>query len=212
MCGVLIGKDTVNFGMAKYGMVLIGNCLLLSLTVILQSHHIARFVAASACGLQNGMATSYSSAVIRTTHVTGIATDIGLLMGRMTKRIVRGVCCRRDLDEFDYAHLKVDGQKCGLLAILFAGYAAGSWFGSILDRCWGVEALLLPACTAGVAGVSYVVYRVFVLHQSVFSLQDPDSPKYTSRRRKAVAPSPGTLRLREAIDKTAKDKTLHVAA
>jgi uncharacterized membrane protein YoaK (UPF0700 family) len=34
-----------------------------------------------AMGLQNAMFTTFSSAVVRTTHVTGIATDIGLVVG-----------------------------------------------------------------------------------------------------------------------------------
>jgi uncharacterized membrane protein YoaK (UPF0700 family) len=34
------------------------------------------------CGLQNGMCTTFSGAVIRTTHVSGILTDIGLIIGQ----------------------------------------------------------------------------------------------------------------------------------
>ena len=31
----------------------------------------------------NGMATHWGGAVIRTTHVTGLLTDVGLLLGRL---------------------------------------------------------------------------------------------------------------------------------
>ncbi len=41
----------------------------------------AQYAAACACGLQNGMATRFSGAVVRTTHMSGIVTDIGLLLG-----------------------------------------------------------------------------------------------------------------------------------
>merc|ERR1719272_133898 len=103
ICGMLIGKDTVRIGMAKYGLVLIGNCLLLCLTVVLSDSDVAAYLAIAACGLQNGMATSYSGAVIRTTHVTGIATDVGLLLGRMLRRLLRVGCRKANLDAVDLA-------------------------------------------------------------------------------------------------------------
>jgi len=39
----------------------------------------AAFFAAAAMGLQNGMTTIYSGALLRSTHVTGVWTDIGVL-------------------------------------------------------------------------------------------------------------------------------------
>lgn len=41
------------------------------------------YLASIASGLQNGMTTKYSGSIIRTTHLTGAATDIGLTLGRM---------------------------------------------------------------------------------------------------------------------------------
>lgn len=41
------------------------------------------YFSAMACGLQNGMTTRYSGNIIRTTHMTGTSTDIGLVLGRM---------------------------------------------------------------------------------------------------------------------------------
>lgn len=35
------------------------------------------FVAATACGIQNGVTTRYSGNVVRTTHMTGLTTDVG---------------------------------------------------------------------------------------------------------------------------------------
>ncbi len=40
------------------------------------------FLASAACGLQNALATTYSGAIVRTTHVTGIFTDLGIMFGR----------------------------------------------------------------------------------------------------------------------------------
>jgi uncharacterized membrane protein YoaK (UPF0700 family) len=43
--------------------------------------------ASLACGLQNALTTHFSSAVVRTTHVTGLLTDVGIILGRW---IIRG--------------------------------------------------------------------------------------------------------------------------
>lgn len=49
----------------------------------------ATFCAAAGCGLQNGLATHYRGLVLRTTHVTGLLTDIGQMLGlRLAGRAV----------------------------------------------------------------------------------------------------------------------------
>lgn len=40
------------------------------------------YFAAMSCGLQNALTSKYSGNIIRTTHVTGTATDVGLVLGR----------------------------------------------------------------------------------------------------------------------------------
>ena len=41
----------------------------------------ACFLAAWACGMQNALATRYRGLVLRTTHITGLLTDLGQLLG-----------------------------------------------------------------------------------------------------------------------------------
>lgn len=41
------------------------------------------FFAAMASGVQNGITTKYSNNVLRTTHMSGTATDIGIVLGRI---------------------------------------------------------------------------------------------------------------------------------
>jgi uncharacterized membrane protein YoaK (UPF0700 family) len=73
-------------------------------------------------GLQNAMITKVSHAVIRTTHVTGIVTDIGIELGRM-------VYWNRDHDPHlrpvraDLGHLAL---LTGLLLLFFGGGVAGA--------------------------------------------------------------------------------------
>jgi uncharacterized membrane protein YoaK (UPF0700 family) len=43
---------------------------------------VATFWASAACGLQNAMVSTYSGAIIRTTHITGTVTDLGAMIGQ----------------------------------------------------------------------------------------------------------------------------------
>ncbi|MFZ5657720.1 MAG: YoaK family protein [Pseudomonadota bacterium] len=44
------------------------------------------YLAAAACGLQNAMTTAYSGAVVRTSHVSGMFTDLGIALGHVLRR------------------------------------------------------------------------------------------------------------------------------
>src|SRR5690606_9389894 len=72
----------------RYGVVLIVEGALLAFAVPLLTRVpvAGSACAAAACGLQNAMATAYSGAVVRTTHVTGIVTDLGLAFSHWLRR------------------------------------------------------------------------------------------------------------------------------
>lgn len=40
-------------------------------------------MASFACGMQNALVTTYSGAVVRTTHLTGLFTDFGIMLGEV---------------------------------------------------------------------------------------------------------------------------------
>merc|ERR1712176_1135228 len=70
LCGLLIDKNQVHLGgKSLYGIALVGNGLLLLLSVSFapESKVTAACLAAVACGLQNAMCTSHFGAVVRTT-------------------------------------------------------------------------------------------------------------------------------------------------
>jgi len=48
-------------------------------------HRTLYYFAAAANGIQNGMTSTYSANLIRTTHLTGTSTDIGLIIGQMIR-------------------------------------------------------------------------------------------------------------------------------
>ena len=99
------------------------------------------FLAAMACGLQNAMATSCSSAVIRTTHFTGIVTDLGIALGRVARRE------------------SVDGRRLRLYLVLLLGFFAGGVFGTVSFVRIGYDTLLIPAAISGLTAIGYTLYK-----------------------------------------------------
>ncbi len=99
-------------------------------------HHMGLFVSITVMllcflmGLQNAIITRISRAVIRTTHMTGIVTDIGIELGRM-------VYWNRKVDKEDEAYVRANRDKLyllsGLLIMFFLGGTIGAfgfkWFG-----------------------------------------------------------------------------------
>lgn len=80
--GFFIGQSTLSME-RPYGraVMAIGLLLLLASTLETSLPAAAIFLAATGCGFQNGLATRYRGLVLRTTHVTGILTEIGQLVG-----------------------------------------------------------------------------------------------------------------------------------
>lgn len=73
-------------------------------------------------GLQNAVVTKLSRAVVRTTHMTGIVTDLGIELGKLAY-------WNRDADR--RLHVRADRQRLvllgGLLAAFFVGGVTGAW-------------------------------------------------------------------------------------
>ncbi|MCB1215503.1 MAG: DUF1275 domain-containing protein [Deltaproteobacteria bacterium] len=71
----------------KYGVLMIVEGLALLMAAWLSSAHLMWTVALCAFGMgvQNAMVSSYKGLIIRTTHMTGIITDLGFLLGRLLK-------------------------------------------------------------------------------------------------------------------------------
>ena len=61
--------------------------ILILIAMLLLKHHIkyCEYLLAMSMGLQNAMTTYYGSAIIRTTHMTGTTTDLGLLIAYKIK-------------------------------------------------------------------------------------------------------------------------------
>ena len=148
--GLIVQDSTLRLG-RRYGVALSIEALLLLLAVPLFEHRFAAgaVCAALACGLQNAMATTFSGAVVRTTHVSGMFTDLGIMLGHA----LRGMPLAR--------------RRLGLCVLVISFFFAGGLLGAFLFARFGYSALYLPAALTGVVGVGYVLYRQRQLHDGV---------------------------------------------
>ncbi len=138
--GLAIGARKLVPG-RRYGAALIGQGLLLGLAtlMLMRAHRLGLPLVAAACGLQNAMTSSYCGLLIRTTHVTGMVTDIGVMLGHWLR------------------HRRVERWKLGFLACLVLGFGLGGWLGAWADLRHGPVCLMLPAIGCTVAGAGFWV-------------------------------------------------------
>src|SRR4051794_3139873 len=72
-------------------------------------------LAATACGLQNAMSSSYCGLMIRTTHVSGVVTDLGVMIGHWLR------------------HRRIALWKLKFLVALLLAFGVGGIGGASLD-------------------------------------------------------------------------------
>jgi len=141
------------------------NSLLLVVAVLLggslefEQKEVASYCAAIACGLQNGMCTMHFGAVVRTTHVTGLGTDLGSTLGRAFSILWKKRFRYSRLDEIDLAELHIDYQKLTVFLSVYSGFVAGSIFGAFMENFLGVLTLLIPASITGLGGLAYTFFQ-----------------------------------------------------
>ena len=141
LSGIIIQDGNVRLG-RRYGITLTIEAILLALAVpMFQRHQISgALMAAMACGLQNAMATTYSGAVVRTTHLSGMFTDLGIGLGHA----LRG--------------LPLQKRRLLLCGLIIACFLAGGIAGAMLFARIGYNALFVPAALTGAVGIGYVTY------------------------------------------------------
>ena len=140
--GLIIRDHVLRLG-RRYGVVLLLESLILgAATALLHRHHMAGlWLAASACGLQNGMATTYSKAVVRTTHLSGMFTDLGIFLGQA----MRGIT--------------VEPRRLTLCLVVISAFFSGGLIGALGFRQLGYDTLLIPTLLTGLMGAGYLLLR-----------------------------------------------------
>lgn len=135
VAGMAIGSKKLMPG-RRYGVTLAGEGVLLGVaTVLLLARH--RFglpLVAMACGLQNAMTSSYCGLLIRSTHITGTMTDIGVMIGHWLR------------------HRRVEKWKLGFLSAVVVAFGTGGCLGAWLDLRFGPVCLVVAAAGCVVAG------------------------------------------------------------
>lgn len=143
LSGCLIQTSALQLG-RHYGTALLLETFLLVASISFLQHQ-SRFgfpLLCAACGLQNGMASTYSGAIVRTTHMTGVFTDLGVLLGRM----LRG--------------LPADWRRMWLFGSILFGFLCGSAVGAVIFPHWAYKTLLVPAAVTGITAAGYAVFEI----------------------------------------------------
>jgi uncharacterized membrane protein YoaK (UPF0700 family) len=144
--GFIVQDSTLKLG-RRYGaaLLLVALLLLICIPLLERGSLWGMYAAAGACGLQNAMVSTYSGTVIRTTHVSGMFTDLGIFLGH----VLRGV--------------PVDVRRLRLCAVVICGFLCGGIVGAAAFRAYSYSSLLLPAFLTASVAVSYGIYRLRTL-------------------------------------------------
>lgn len=145
LSGFMIQNSTLQLG-RRYSVALALEAMMLCGAVPLLNHEsdFGIYLASGACGLQNAMVSTYSGAVIRTTHVSGMFTDLGIFLGHA----LRG--------------LAVDRRRLRLCVLVISGFLCGGVQGAVAFHHLRYEALFIPA---GLTVVAAVVYDFYLLRR-----------------------------------------------
>lgn len=141
--GFAIRDSNLHLG-RRYGVSLVSEALLLlvSWTIFDKRPLVGQILVSFTCGLQNAMATTYSGAVVRTTHVTGLFTDLGIQLGNWC------------------AGVKVMKKKIKLQLLLVSGFFAGCLLSAFAYPAAGKGVLFFPIAVASILAVVYFVYWI----------------------------------------------------
>ncbi|TWU15505.1 YoaK family protein [Allorhodopirellula heiligendammensis] len=139
IAGALLGNASLKLG-RRYGVALVMESFLLigAMFALLSTDSVlGHCLAATACGLQNGMVSTYSGAVVRTTHVTGLLTDLGTMLGTWFRGHSFNV------------------RQAVLYLLLITGFVVGGSIGALLFDRFHVLAMLFPASGALILAFIY---------------------------------------------------------
>lgn len=139
--GLIIGNTALRLG-RHYSIALITESalLLISFKLLNEGSSAGHFFASAACGLQNAMTSTYSGAVVRTTHVSGLFTDLGVALGLR----LRGQ--------------QADMRRIVLYLTLICGFISGGVAGTVVFARYKFTSMLVPAAITAFIGVGYWGY------------------------------------------------------
>ena len=139
--GFLITSNTFKFGKHYDTILFLEGLLIFASFFFLNFHSIfGHYLASAACGMQNALVTTYSGAIIRTTHLTGVFTDLGIMIGEA----FRGVPFSK--------------RKFILYCSIIFGFILGGTIGSLLFNILEFKALFVPSFFSIILAFIYKLY------------------------------------------------------
>lgn len=143
LSGFIVQDSTLQLG-RRYGIALLLESVLLFGAVPLLFHQksLGIYLASSACGLQNAMVSTYSGTVIRTTHLSGMFTDLGIFLGHA----LRG--------------LPVDQRRLRMCFLIISGFLCGGIIGTLAFQRLGYSALVIPGSLTALTSIAYGLYSL----------------------------------------------------
>lgn len=136
LCGLLLGVGGMKPG-ARYHVVLWVESIMLAAAVPLLEHQFIAgvFLTCAATGLQNALVAAFSGSLIRTTHLSGLFTDLGIMIGQA----LRG--------------LPTDARRWKLCFSVISGFLGGAVAGAACFHEWSYHTLLIPAGVTALLGM-----------------------------------------------------------
>jgi Predicted membrane protein len=155
LSGMIVQQRTLKLG-RRYGVALVLESLLLFAAVPLldAGNAIGLYLASMGAGLQNGMVSTYSGMVFRTTHVSGMFTDLGIYIGQR----LRG--------------LEVDTLRVRVCVLVIGTFLLGSIAGALLFGLLQERTLLIPAALTGLCGIVYGLYSQYTINSKANAAVD----------------------------------------
>jgi uncharacterized membrane protein YoaK (UPF0700 family) len=137
LAGLIVGAKNLAPG-RWYGVAVLceGGLLIGAMLLLISGRRFGLPFIAVACGLQNATTSSYCGLMIRTTHVTGTVTDIGVMIGQWLR------------------HRHCERRKLLFMIGVVAAFGGGVWIGALADGRWGPTSLVIPAAGCLIAGGS----------------------------------------------------------
>lgn len=136
--GFIIRDANLRFG-RRYGAVISLEAIFLLMSWLFITHypHYALLWAATACGMQNALASTYKGTIIRTTHLSGVLTDLGLAIGYK----VRG--------------LYVNPKRIVLHVLIVIGFFTGGIIGGFAFHFSPDQSFLYPTVLTIILATTY---------------------------------------------------------
>lgn len=140
--GAIIQDDPLTLA-RRYGIALVIESLVLLGAVPLLNRHLilGMYLACAASGLQNAMVSTYSGNVLRTSHLTGMFTDLGIFVGQM------------------FSRAPVEKRRLHISFVVISAFLSGGIGGSFLFHTWRYATLYVPAAMSGIMALIYATHR-----------------------------------------------------